>query len=78
LQLHTRFFGMLSFAEVIQRSGFQSVAVDQAAALRVRALPWHHRDPFDRLLIAQALEEGFTIVTRDALFSADGVSALAA
>jgi PIN domain nuclease of toxin-antitoxin system len=64
--------------EVIQRSGFQSVAVDQAAALRVRALPWHHKDPFDRLLIAQALEEGLTIVTRDALFSAYGVSVLAA
>jgi PIN domain nuclease of toxin-antitoxin system len=64
--------------EVIQRSGFQSVAVDQAAALRVRALPWHHRDPFDRLLIAQALEEGFTIVTRDALFSTYGVAMLAA
>ena len=64
--------------EVIQRSGFQSVAVDQAAALRVRALPWHHRDPFDRLLIAQALEEGLTIVTRDAQFSAYGVAVLAA
>ena len=64
--------------EVIQRSGFQSMAVDQAAALRVRALPWHHRDPFDRLLVAQALEEGFTVVTRDTLFSAYGVAVLAA
>lgn len=64
--------------EVIERSGFQSVAVDQAAALRVRALPWHHRDPFDRLLVAQALEEGFTVVTRDAVFSAYGVAVLAA
>jgi PIN domain nuclease of toxin-antitoxin system len=64
--------------EVIQRSGFQSVAVDQAAALRVRALPWHHRDPFDRLLVAQALEEGFTVVTHDTVFSAYGVAVLAA
>ena len=64
--------------EVIQRSGFQSAPVDQAAALRVRALPWHHRDPFDRLLVAQALEAGFTIVTRDTLLSAYGVAVLAA
>jgi PIN domain nuclease of toxin-antitoxin system len=32
---------------------------------RVQSLPLHHRDPFDRMLIAQAIEEGLTIVTRD-------------
>jgi PIN domain nuclease of toxin-antitoxin system len=35
-------------------------------ALAVRSLPDHHRDPFDRLLIAQARHEGLTLVTRDA------------
>lgn len=35
-------------------------------ALAVQALPNHHRDPFDRLLIAQAAHEGFKLVTRDA------------
>jgi PIN domain nuclease of toxin-antitoxin system len=64
--------------EVIHRSGFQSAVVDHGAALRVRALPWHHRDPFDRLLIAQALEEGCTVVTRDAVFATYGVAVLAA
>jgi PIN domain nuclease of toxin-antitoxin system len=34
----------------------------------VLALPQHHRDPFDRMLIAQALVEGATIVTPDPLF----------
>jgi PIN domain nuclease of toxin-antitoxin system len=34
-------------------------------ALAARTLPNHHRDPFDRLLIAQARHEGFKIVTRD-------------
>ncbi len=34
-------------------------------ALAVEALPDHHRDPFDRLLIAQAHHEGFTFVSRD-------------
>ena len=33
---------------------------------RVAALPWIHRDPFDRLLVAQALEEGLTLLTSDA------------
>ena len=34
-------------------------------ALAVQSLPDHHRDPFDRLLIAQARHEGFKLVTRD-------------
>ena len=37
------------------------------------ALPLHHRDPFDRLLIAQALAEGIPIATADRIFSAYGV-----
>jgi PIN domain nuclease of toxin-antitoxin system len=45
------------------------------AALRVRALPWHHRDPFDRLLIAQAADEYF-IATRDQIFSKYNISIL--
>jgi len=38
--------------------------------LAVGQLPMHHRDPFDRLLIAQARCEGFTIVTADRAFTA--------
>jgi PIN domain nuclease of toxin-antitoxin system len=37
-------------------------------ALGVGALPFHHRDPFDRMLISQALAEGMAIVGRDAIF----------
>jgi PIN domain nuclease of toxin-antitoxin system len=33
---------------------------------RLHALPWHHRDPFDRMLVAQASERGIAIVTADA------------
>jgi PIN domain nuclease of toxin-antitoxin system len=44
--------------------------------LRVCALPWHHRDPFDRLLVAQALEEGFTMVTHEAIFADYGIAVL--
>jgi PIN domain nuclease of toxin-antitoxin system len=39
------------------------VTLDHTAA--VGALPWHHRDPFDRLLVAQALIEGAALVSRD-------------
>jgi len=39
-------------------------------AVRVEALPWHHRDPFDRLLIAQALFEKLPILGRDSHFDA--------
>jgi PIN domain nuclease of toxin-antitoxin system len=42
-----------------------SLPVTQAHALRVYSLPMHHRDPFDRLLIAQALEEQLTLLTVD-------------
>jgi len=45
---------------------------------RAQALPFHHRDPFDRMMIAQAMEEGLTIVTRDRHFRAYGVPVLAA
>lgn len=39
-------------------------------AVRVEKLPWHHRDPFDRLLIAQALFEKVPILGRDPDFDA--------
>jgi len=62
--------------EVIRRTGLESAPIELMAALRVRALPWHHRDPFDRLLIAQALEGGCTIVTHDEVFARYGVAVL--
>jgi PIN domain nuclease of toxin-antitoxin system len=39
-------------------------------------LPWHHRDPFDRFLIAQALKEGIPIISVDAVFDAYGITRL--
>ena len=47
--------------------------VEHAHALRVFALPPHHRDPFDRILIAQAQVEGMTILTADRSFESYGV-----
>ena len=50
--------------------GFTDLAVTIAHTLRVRDLEPHHRDPFDRILVAQALDEGLTIVTHDEAFDA--------
>lgn len=45
-------------------------------ALRTRLLPLHHSDPFDRLLIAQALVEGVPVVTNDPQFAQYGVQVI--
>lgn len=50
----------------LRSSGFVALAVDTAVAFSVRLLPHHHRDPFDRLLVAQAQRDQLTLVTRDA------------
>jgi len=52
---------------------FRELTIDVHHVARVARLPFHHRDPFDRLLAAQALEEGLTIVSADAVFRRYGV-----
>jgi PIN domain nuclease of toxin-antitoxin system len=53
--------------------GFDVLPVDWTHATFVERLPFHHRDPFDRLLVAQALVESLPIVTRDRVFGKYGV-----
>jgi len=58
--------------------GFHSGAIEELPvtiehAMAVSALPFHHRDPFDRMLIAQARVMNVPIVTRDSAFAAYGV-----
>lgn len=50
--------------------------VDARHALATRALPWHHRDPFDRLLVAQAFTQDLTSVSADGNMAAYGVPLL--
>jgi PIN domain nuclease of toxin-antitoxin system len=57
---------------------FVPLAVTVAHGLAVASLPFHHRDPFDRLLVAQAQLENLTIVTRDPRIAAYDVSTLPA
>jgi PIN domain nuclease of toxin-antitoxin system len=55
-------------SQAIEASGFVELPVYLRHAEGVATLPWHHRDPFDRLLVAQALQERLTLVTRDRIF----------
>ena len=55
-------------------SGFEGLAITHAHALAVAALPLLHRDPFDRVLVAQARIEGLTLVTADATLEAYDVA----
>jgi PIN domain nuclease of toxin-antitoxin system len=50
-----------------ERCGVASLAIDEESALHVTRLPLLHRDPFDRLLVAQAIVHGMTILTPDPL-----------
>ena len=60
----------------LHRSGIQPVPIGHAEALAIAALPMHHRDPFDRLIISQAALLDATIVTVDAVFDAYDVEIL--
>lgn len=45
--------------------GIRELPIEAAEAAAVQHLPWVHRDPFDRLLVAQALRRGLTLLTAD-------------
>ncbi len=62
----------------ITDAGVRSLALAAAHGLAVAQLPAHHGDPFDRLLIAQAMTEGLTLVTADANFASYDVPIVAA
>jgi len=55
-----------NLAEVLRECRLTPLPITVEHALGVQSLPMHHRDPFDRILVAQARAEGMTIVTRDA------------
>jgi PIN domain nuclease of toxin-antitoxin system len=65
-------------SEALRDSGFEELPVLLRHTETLSSLPWHHRDPFDRLLAAQALCEGLTLLTRDPVFGQYGVQVLRA
>lgn len=59
--------------QAASESGFLELPITFGHAEQVTALPPHHRDSFDRMLVAQAAVEGLTLVTRDPVFARYGV-----
>src|SRR5690606_17206948 len=70
--------GKLSVPEPVstaaRAAGFTELAISMAHAERAGNLPMHHRDPFDRLVVAQAMTHGLTVVTADSKLAAYAVS----
>ena len=66
LRLPSDFEGMLA------AESFESLPLTAAQARQVALLPWHHRDPFDRVLVAQAQVEDLILLTADDALTAYG------
>ena len=54
------------FDNEIAASRIQWLPISKTHCRRVTVLPWHHNDPFDRMLVAQALDEDMILLTSDA------------
>ena len=65
LELRVDFAGL---AEFMAANRMELLPIAFEHIQRLQQLPFHHRDPFDRLLIAQALTEDLTLLSRDAVF----------
>ncbi|MEV1156224.1 type II toxin-antitoxin system VapC family toxin [Micromonospora chokoriensis] len=61
-----KLIGPPDLAERVRDIGFRELPVTHAHAIVARRLPLHHRDPFDRMLVAQASVEGMALAVRDA------------
>jgi len=62
-----------SFADGVAQSGFVPLPINLHHAAVAGELPPHHRDPFDRLLVAQAQVEGIPLLSRDPRIAAYGI-----
>ena len=61
------------FSGLMEREGFQSLAISAEHGIRAGLLPGPHKDPFDRMLIAQAQAEHIPIISNEASFESYGV-----
>jgi PIN domain nuclease of toxin-antitoxin system len=64
------------FSGVMEREGFQLLAISADHAIRARLLPGPHKDPFDRMLIAQAQAENMPVISNEVSFESYGVRRL--
>ncbi len=68
--------GALSFAAWLAQQGYEPAPLTWQEAENANHLPWHHKDPFDRLLIATALRHDGVVATCDPVFTTYGVRVL--
>jgi PIN domain nuclease of toxin-antitoxin system len=68
----------VDFAERLAEESFESLPLTAAQTRQVSSLPWHHRDPFDRMLVAQAQVEKLVLLTGDEALAAYGAVVLPA
>ena len=61
------------FPDQLAENGIDLLGITTAHVSAITNLPFHHRDPFDRLLVAQALEEDLRVVSRDEVFEQYGI-----
>ncbi len=71
-------FSVAEISNFLEEDGFTPLAIELDHAVRAGALPMHHSDPFDRMLVAQAQHEGLTIITSDKLICRYQVAILGA
>ena len=64
------------FPHQLQINGFELLPIKVEQTLVLTTLPFHHRDPFDRLIIAQAMKEKMTLVSVDPVFDDYGITRL--
>lgn len=67
---------IITIENILRQQGIEILPIQAAHLQRLLSLPFHHRDPFDRLIIAQALAQEMTLVSNDSAFSAYPVSLL--
>jgi len=66
----------LDLDSVIEKMGFSKLPISVFHGEQAGQLPVHHKDPFDRMLIAQAQAEGLQIITKDEHFPSYGISVI--
>lgn len=61
-----------NFEERLAKEGFEALPLSAAHTRLIASLPWHHRDPFDRMLVAQAQAANLKLLTVDEMIAAYG------
>ena len=65
-----------AFQQMVRDQGFRELDITMRHASMAGRLPFPHKDPFDRLLVAQAMSEDMTLISNEAVFDSVGVSRL--